>query len=269
MWLQVVSAAIVVFPLMGFVVPVPHFVNHDRPTIRVLSYNVDSGRDGMEAVLGEIERFSPDIVLLQEAGGHRGADVFAARLKGRYPTVQEAHDFVMATRYVPAPETGSAPPDEPYQSATLDTPLGRIAVYNVHTVSPRHPLYALRGRKGLMREMVEGAQSPLRANAEFRTAQVGAFAGAAAAETDPVILAGDTNLPGLSPVFARFLSGYDDAFSNAGWGFGYTFPTTKLLPWMRIDRILARGPLRFVAFQVGKAYAASDHLCVVADLQRQ
>jgi endonuclease/exonuclease/phosphatase family metal-dependent hydrolase len=37
---------------------------------------------------------------------------------------------------------------------------------------------------------------------------------------------------------------------------------------MRIDRILSSEQLRFVRFEVG-ASQASDHLCVVADLQRR
>jgi endonuclease/exonuclease/phosphatase (EEP) superfamily protein YafD len=268
LWLQAVSAVLVIFPLMGFVVPVPHSVDRTRPTIRVLSYNVDSGRNGMEAVLAEVDRFSPDIVLLQETGGYHQSERFTASLKTRYPMVQESPGFIMATRYTRAAETPTHVAEGPYASAILETPLGRIAVYNVHTISPRQAFNGIRRRRGLLREMREGSRSPLRSNAELRMAQVSSFVAAAAAETDPVLLAGDTNLPVLSPIFARFLSGYEDAFSEAGWGFGYTFPTTKLLPWMRIDRILAGGPLRFVAFQRGNAYA-SDHFCVVADVQRR
>ena len=86
-------------------------------------------------------------------------------------------------------------------------------------------------------------------------------------EKGPVIIAGDTNLPGLSFVFHRSLSGFQDGFTRAGWGFGYTFPTNHV-PWMRIDRVLASDELRFVRFEVGKSLV-SDHHCVVADLQRR
>jgi hypothetical protein len=37
---------------------------------------------------------------------------------------------------------------------------------------------------------------------------------------------------------------------------------------MRLDRIFASPSLRFVDFQVGTHTWASDHHCVVADLQR-
>jgi endonuclease/exonuclease/phosphatase (EEP) superfamily protein YafD len=82
-----------------------------------------------------------------------------------------------------------------------------------------------------------------------------------------VVIAGDTNLPGLSHVLHRYLSRYQDGFAKAGWGFGYTFPTRPRGPWMRIDRIVASDELRFVRFRVGRSLA-SDHECVVADLQR-
>jgi endonuclease/exonuclease/phosphatase (EEP) superfamily protein YafD len=69
-------------------------------------------------------------------------------------------------------------------------------------------------------------------------------------------------------VFADNLSVYQDGFRKAGWGFGYTFPNDRRPPpWMRIDRILATDQLRFVRFDVGDS-RASDHRCVVADVQK-
>ena len=38
---------------------------------------------------------------------------------------------------------------------------------------------------------------------------------------------------------------------------------------LSLDRIFASPSLRFVGFQVGKHHWASDHLCVVADLQKR
>jgi endonuclease/exonuclease/phosphatase (EEP) superfamily protein YafD len=127
----------------------------------------------------------------------------------------------------------------------------------------------MRGQ-GLRREILSGRlfssdSAVFQANSGLRTLQVQSFSAAAQGETDPVVIAGDTNLPGLSYVFHRYLSGYQDGFTKAGWGFGYTFPADRH-PWMRIDRILSSDALRFVGFEVGKS-RASDHHCVVADLQ--
>jgi endonuclease/exonuclease/phosphatase (EEP) superfamily protein YafD len=265
---QALSALLVLFPLMGFVVPWPTFASHDKPTMRVLSYNLNSTNDGAWRVMDEIARYSPDVVLLQEIGGHRALELVVPTLRQQYPTVEVTHNFILATRYPMSPEGPSSKAPEYYQRYPLETALGHVVVYNVHTVSPRHALFPLRGRRGLLAELRSPHPSPLESNALERESQVQTFTESAAMETDPVLIAGDTNLPGLSRVFARFLSSYDDGFPKAGWGFGYTFPTYRGGPWMRIDRILTKAPLRFVSFQVGRAFAASDHLCVVADLQR-
>jgi endonuclease/exonuclease/phosphatase (EEP) superfamily protein YafD len=272
--LQALGAVVILFPLMGFVLPWGARAHGEGPTLRLLSFNVNSGHDGVQAVVDQIDHYSPDIVLLQETGGHRAYERFGPLLKARYPTVETAAgQFIMATRYplasVVDPSISTDGPGS-FQRQVLETPLGRVVIYNVHTVSPRIPLFALRGRRGLEREIASArtGDSPIEINANLRASQVKTFAEAAAAETDPVILAGDTNLPGLSTVLHRYLSGYGDGFSRAGWGFGYTFPTDKWRPWMRIDRILADDHFRFVWFDVGHAFHASDHLCVVADLQR-
>jgi hypothetical protein len=120
----------------------------------------------------------------------------------------------------------------------IDTPLGKLAVYNVHPLSPREGFAAIR-RYGLRHEILSGrlffsnSSSELRLNNGLRELQVRTFADEASHEPYPVIIAGDTNVPGFSPVFAKYLSGYRDAFVDASWGFGYTFPTNRR-PWMSI-----------------------------------
>lgn len=273
LWLQALSALLIVFPLMGFVLPLHGLPRRDRATIRVLSFNVNSGRNGVQAVVDQVEHYSPDLVLFQEvSGGSR--QTFESLLRARYPTVQASGQFIMATRYPLSTDGGPSVIQPCFQRYALDTPLGRVVVYNVHTNSPRGPLYEIRGRRGIPREIASGrffrgaAAPDVESNADLRTSEVQAFSEAAALETDPVVLAGDTNLPDLSPLLHRFLSAYEDGFADSGWGFGYTFPADKWRPWMRIDRILARGPLRFAWFDVGQAHA-SDHFCVVGDLQRR
>jgi vancomycin resistance protein VanJ len=276
LWLQVASVLLVVFPLMGFVLPWRAAKDHDAPTLRVLSYNVDSGIGGAGAIADQIERYSPDVVLLEESGNPQA---FSRILETRYPTVVVSGQFVVATRYR---VSATVEPDRlPYYGQLrsprfirqiLETPVGPIVFYIVHPISPREALFAVRGENGLRREVLSGrvfasAAAPLIGmNAGLRTLQIQTITEAAARETGPVVIAGDTNLPGLSRTLHRYLSGYEDAFTTAGWGFGYTFPTNKWRPWMRIDRILTNDHLRAVGFEVGRG-TLSDHRCVVADLQ--
>jgi endonuclease/exonuclease/phosphatase (EEP) superfamily protein YafD len=266
--LQAASVVLIVFPLMGFVPPWPTSSDPHAPTMRVLSFNVNSGAGGLDAVVQEIESHSPDVVLLQETGD---AERVAGALRSRYSTVHFWDQFVVATRY---PVTSTVTSDmltydgKPHRARFLkdvvETPLGRVVVYDVHPTSPREGLRTMHG----VRTMLRGTSAAVvGANVGLRTLQVKAIAEAAAAETDPVVIGGDTNLPGLSAVLGQYLSGYDDGFTRASWGFGYTFPTDKWRPWMRIDRILASSALRFTRFEVGQS-TVSDHRCVVADLQR-
>jgi hypothetical protein len=153
----------------------------------------------------------------------------------------------------------------------VKTPLGDVAVYNVHPISPRHGMYGIRA--GLQKEILSGRAfkveqtEAMQSDSALRATQVRAFAEKAAAETGSVIVGGDTNLPTLSPVLSSELtSSFIDGFSSAGSGFGYTFPAKH--PWMRIDRIMTSHDLAFTSFSVG-CEGASDHLCVVADIRRR
>jgi vancomycin resistance protein VanJ len=276
-WTQVVAFFLLVFPLMGFVLPWPHSPVREAPTMRLLSYNIDAAIGGIDNIVDEINHYSPDVVVLQELG--RAGESMSAALQTLYPTVHVSGQFLLATRY---PVSSTNDPDQidydgrlrspRFVRQVLVTPLGEIALYDVHPLSPREIFYALRGR-GLRRELLSrhfyssASAAIYQVNNGLRTLQVQDFAGAAQRETDPVVIAGDTNLPGLSYVLHRYLSEYQDGFVKAGWGFGYTFPTNRH-PWMRLDRILASEELRFVRFEVGRS-VSSDHRCVIADLQRR
>jgi endonuclease/exonuclease/phosphatase (EEP) superfamily protein YafD len=67
LWTAAAAAFVLVFPIMGFVLPWPHWGDGGAPRVRVLSYNVNSTNGGVEALLEEVNRFSPDIVLFQES----------------------------------------------------------------------------------------------------------------------------------------------------------------------------------------------------------
>jgi endonuclease/exonuclease/phosphatase (EEP) superfamily protein YafD len=273
---QLLAFVLLVFPLMGFVLPWPVGRHAGQPVLRVLSYNVNSGYGGFDKILAEIDRFSPDVVLIQEL--FAGNEQIGELLTSRYPTVQVSTQFLVASRH---PILSNLDPEKlPHEGRLrsprfvqyiIETPLGRIAFYNVHPVSPRPAMYRVRG-KGLRREILSGRLfagenvAALESDSALRGEQVEAFARFADQERDPVVIAGDTNLPGLSVFLSRHLSRYRDGFRKASWGFGYTFPADKS-PWMRIDKILASDELRFVGFEVGRSLA-SDHLCVVADLER-
>jgi endonuclease/exonuclease/phosphatase (EEP) superfamily protein YafD len=279
LWTQALALFLLLFPLMGFVIPRPHW-HGGSPVLRVLSYNVDSFSMGpVDEVLAEVERYSPDVVFLEEAGTWQ--EQVLAKLQERYATVQATGQFVVAAKFplvkveTPPQVVADGRPHSPrFLRVVLDTSLGPVTFYVVHPISPRESLLKVRaaGKKGLLfgRVFNPAMAAAFYANSHLREVQVQTFGAEARNEPGPVVVAGDTNLPGLSAVLAENLSSLEDGFTQAGWGFGYTFPTTnKRLPrWMRIDRILAGHGLHFASFHVGTA-RVSDHLCVVADLVRE
>ncbi len=277
LWTQALAVLVLLFPVMGLAVPVPHLPRpgaSDRPHIRVMSYNINSGGGGAPALVEEIQRFAPDVIVLEEIGG--ASEELTAALKPLYPTIDWAGQFLTASRYPLVarvdPERvafGGRQRSPRFLVETLDTPLGQVTFYVVHPISPRDDLHALAGAHGFRSLLKSGhlvaAEGPsqVEANAGLREAQIKATIDLASHDTGPYVVVGDTNLPGLSRVARRYFASLSDGFPAAGAGFGYTYPTKH--PWMRIDRILANDKLQFTRFEVG-ASKASDHLCVVADL---
>lgn len=278
---QAASLLLVLFPLMGLEVhPFAPARDPGAPTVRLLSFNVYFGRAGCDTIVSEIAAHDPDIVVLQASGRH-----CERALAARFPSfrVEAAGEFVLGSRFpvrdVLRPEDLKGPREiQPaFMRYTLETPLGAIDLYSIHPYSPRHAFEAARG-DGLRTQILEQIDEPhppvgraeIEANTSDRERQVAAIARAAAGSTNPVVIAGDTNLPALSRLYARYLAagGWKDGFASVGSGLGYTFPTRwkfDLGPWMRIDRILVGRGLRFLRFEVG-GKGASDHCPVIAEL---
>lgn len=270
--LQAGAAALVVFPLMGLTLNLHRPSAPDGP-LRVLSYNVWGGRLDAQAVLRQIDALAPNVVLLQEADGRR-----AQPLKDHFAgwNVHAFDQFFLATRF-PIVDVWLPPklPPPPvprlarFVRYTLATPVGAVDVFNMHPISPREGLDELRGDEGFTYEVRTGrifrtrAASHIQPNSTLRTRQAEAVAVAVHASPRAAVVAGDTNLPGLSRVFADTLGWLQDGFAAVGRGFGFTFPANH--PWMRIDRVMANDRLRFTRFQTGDG-RGSDHLCVFATL---
>lgn len=274
LWTQAVAALLVVFPLMGLVLPWPTG-GATGPVLKVMSFNVDSAHYGWERVLAAVDHEKPDLVLFQESpwGGplHDG-------LRARYPHVDASTQFLFGSRYPISDRT--EPPKVPtaerlrsprFMRYVVDSPIGELTVFSVHPISPRGAL-GIRNFRGMFHRMRTGKvlegdpEGDLERNAELRLKQVAAVAALAEKETRPVLIAGDTNLPGLSAALRRHFSRYTDGFSAASAGFGYTYPAKR--PFLRLDRVMAGPELGFASFRVG-CRETSDHLCVVAELFRR
>jgi vancomycin resistance protein VanJ len=87
----------------------------------------------------------------------------------------------------------------------------------------------------------------------------------------PLVVLGDLNTSERQPNYRRLRLHLQDAFAEAGWGMGYTFPATLQLrnwhvpPFVRIDHILVNEFWQTRAAWSGQL-PTSDHGYVVADL---
>jgi endonuclease/exonuclease/phosphatase family metal-dependent hydrolase len=274
LWTQLVSSFLLLFPLMGFVLPGTSAGVPGVLTIRVLSFNVDSGFAGNQAVADKIFAASPDVVLLQETPFWGGE--LAVALRARYPYVEGSTQFIVASRYRIVTTTDperlnfyGRMRSPRFMRYLIDTPLGPIVFYNVHPISPRGVLHVHQFRAALHQlrtgELFAGdPEADVRSNVGLRALQIETAAAAASRESLPVVVVGDTNLPGLSGVLRKNLSGFTDGFRSASWGFGYTFPSSH--PFLRLDRMMVSRWLRFSSFQID-CEGVSDHLCIMAELQ--
>jgi vancomycin resistance protein VanJ len=261
LWCQVAAVALLL-PLFGFHVTFPQAAVDGGLRLRLVSCNIDAGAAGNDSILAMLRSVKADIIVLQAVHPEQ-YEALRAGLPG-YNT-QVVGQFWIASRFQvsqmyqpPKIQNRGFERSPRFARFQLETPLGPVIIYDVHPISPRDGFEDMRGQ-GLR------ARTTVEANTQLRLAQVRAIAEDAQQAPYPVVIAGDTNLPELSWAFADLLGRYQEGFSEAGNGFGYTFPA-PLHPWLRIDRILADARWRFLDFQVIRA-PVSDHFAVFADLQ--
>jgi endonuclease/exonuclease/phosphatase (EEP) superfamily protein YafD len=129
-------------------------------------------------------------------------------------------------------------------------------LFSVHLASPRD------GLQEAARAAWRSA-SQVQADTELRWAQSENVARRAAAVSTPLLVVGDFNTPSESVLFRRIWDPYTDAFSAAGWGWGYTY--WGHMARVRVDHILTGAGWRCERCWVGPDVGCS-HRPVLADL---
>ena len=173
---------------------------------------------------------APDVIVLQESGREVlrfDAGLVPAR-RGRNVRAQP----------FPDPGRGRARPERRLAHGrlraiiryTLDTPLGRVDLTNVHLETPREGLEAILGfGPGAAAELeAKNAQRLIEARLarEWVDASVSSLR----------LVAGDFNTPVESHLFRDRWRDFRDCHSAAGWGFGFTKHTRRI--GTRIDHVL-------------------------------
>lgn len=252
------TAGLIAGPIMGFCVPWQSFLG-DRPAgqpFRVLTCNMHYWTRDTRPLAQLIADLTPDIVALQEwpldshldllaeAGWHmkRTPRLFLA---SRFPIRQAA--IIGNNSYGPEGSVGH------YQ---LETPVGLVHVFVLHFASPRRGIFEV------IHEEEEGPVS-VETNISRRWDQTETVLEATAPIEGPQLVLGDFNTPPQSRIFDRLWYRYTDAFSAAGWGWGYTFYGGHTM--VRIDHILAGQGWFCNRCWVGPNIG-SPHQPVIADL---
>ncbi len=270
--LALLTVVLVAWPVMGLELHGAEPAN-GRMALRVMTYNVKAQQagaraDGYAQLAREVASQDPDILLVQDADDAAAPgppapnlldSLFGTRLRYVYG------QFGIASRY-PLRECGpglapSRPPGESWIHCVAEIGGTAVDVYAVHLRTPREGLNATR------RERLAGVDD-WQQNVAERMAQAVALARVVRAGTRPVILGGDLNAPEISLVVRSLLhAGLRDAWSVAGFGYGYTYGHALRtgFSFLRIDHVLASPQIGVADSRVG-GWRASDHRPVIADL---
>ena len=264
LWTQLVAFGLLL-TLLGFRLTWPTPPTPGALPIRIVSCNINAGALGVGRILEPLRARDPDIIILQEVNND-GWPRLRQLVPGYY--VHEFGQFWIASRWPIA----SALARGQFVQYRIQSPAGPFVLFNVHPISPRDGLETIRG-DGIRHQFLRGdlfntrARAVVAENTSVRLTELQAMVDSARSyASEPVIIAGDTNLPDLSWAFANLLGEYADGFSTAGSGFGYSYPSPRD-PWMRIDRIMAdKRHFRFRSFDVINNYI-SDHFAVTSELE--
>jgi vancomycin resistance protein VanJ len=239
---------------------------------RVVTFNVDFGRDLAIRLEDALDRWRADVVLLQACGDDaataleryavRARDAAAGRGAARAPfrlarvaeyCVFTPHDIASAAPVGDAGTDGGVP-----APVALDVRIARdgdtVAVQSVHLPSPRDELGVVRrlDLSRLGRAIAARDRGAARIRAHIDTIRL------------PVVLAGDFNLPPESRILREHFGDLRSAFREAGWGFGYTMAAG--IHRLRIDHVLTGSGVWPAQVAVEHGWL-TEHRPVIADLR--
>lgn len=272
---NLISLAMVVVPIMGLNLPFTKWWSgnpaKDRHALKVVSCNVQGFQPDFEALLTEIGRLNPDVIAFQDAVPH-------PKLMETY--FQSWHsirygEFYVASRFpVRQIATGhfAAFDRDGIIKCEIDLPTGKIVLFNLHNMTPRHGLRELDLSSPITQRGSHRMAKYLELRAE-EAADVRNFVDETRTDC-PTIIVGDFNMPFESSLYQQNWLGLQNAFNDAGLGYGYTFPCTRQycwpagVPWMRLDHILVDAAWTVQECSVGTVNG-SDHRLITATLSLQ
>jgi endonuclease/exonuclease/phosphatase (EEP) superfamily protein YafD len=279
---QLAGAALFVMVGMGFELA-PRTAAVGKDATRCLTMLTYNRGEHMKQSLQPFKNLTrPDIIALQDSP--RRADAYAKATAGQeFTHTRQEGEFALLSRF---PIVSSALMAFDYNGRLrpvaarfeIDFNSTRIALYSVHMPTPRSTLnYYERGAflYGLIGLPGTSFGEKRKVNQEYwdqRIALAREFLRIVEAERLPCVVVGDLNAPAGGYVHGLFAEKLQDAHSEVGEGFGYSFPgvTRNPLslggPWMRIDYAFVSRDWRLNSCTTEK-HRPSQHRAVAATFE--
>jgi endonuclease/exonuclease/phosphatase family metal-dependent hydrolase len=254
--LNLPALALFVFFFMGVNLPVRALVTGtpEGLPLRVMTYNVLSGKMGVDRVTGAFQAEAPDVMCVQEAPRFE----VRQRLERTFPKFSSTQEYelIVLSRF---PIRKSVVHRIPGTRRTVLEAVLDVNGRAVHVVNVHFNTLDIQGR--VSPDLV--ARERFRLNSRARWFVTNMVLEIVNVTKDPVIVCGDFNLPPRGALYNALHARLSDAFTVAGWGSGFTYSATW--PVIRIDYVWTTDQLWATRAFVPVA-RASDHRAFVADL---
>lgn len=227
-----------------------------------------------------VKRESPDLIAIQEASEvgrdyarrfpmYRNSFVGQHVLLSRHP--------ILNAQLITIP---IADRPQPVAARFVVSVRGRpLVIYSVHLPTPR-PDFRLLSATSVLAQLpsvdvndLSGAVHNYRRAVTRRISTCKRLIQLLQAETEPVVAAGDFNVPSHGYLYRALSTAMRDAFAERGRGYGWNFPgdddnpfQVGIGPWMRIDYLFCRGSVRW-SDCYAEANRPSQHRAVIAKLE--
>ena len=260
--IQVLSFLVIFIGIMGFEFsfqPLKGKIKRsDSNSIRIVSANLGERAD-FKTFLNIVSNINPDVLVLQEVdSSHRNiihrmfsSDKWRMSFNGHLAVISRLN--IISTEFKDRRFLGGwGPMAGRYE---LESPFGIICLFNVHFKTPR------KGIDPLMEKGIAGIKKTKEVTSlqEMESSIISQWA----SSSRNVWVAGDFNMREKNPIYRRYWSNFSNAFSKAGFGFGYT----KYTSWhgARIDHVLYDSNWKVRNVAVGQDFKG-DHRPLIVDL---